>query len=328
MGWAGFARSLGAAVRREERASRRRAKAAEKAWKESSRRQAQQNADERLRHARLNAEMEVEAFESAFDALTSMHREAMTQIDWTSISRRAAPATPPDRVPALQEAVSTFQPKWFERLFGLDARKNKLEADLRQAITERDDAVAAAEMHVALVSLSSRILHGELKAFGDAITGSACLQEIGETLGVEDFNLRLGASRIELTLSVDANSIVPKETKSLSAKGAVTVKKIPETRRLEVYQDYVCGVALRVGREIMAAAPTPAVLVHVTSPQIDTKTGHLGEVCVLSVLIPREILAATNWENVDASDLVTTLLHRMNVKRGKGFVAVERLSLE
>ncbi len=53
---------------------------------------------------------------------------------------------------------------------------------------------------------------------------------------------------------------------------------------------------------------------------------HFEPATILSVFCPRQALAAVNWDRVDASGLVTMLLHRMKVKRGQGFTPVEPLS--
>jgi hypothetical protein len=54
-------------------------------------------------------------------------------------------------------------------------------------------------------------------------------------------------------------------------------------------------------------------------------TGHLEDTCVLSVYCPRDKLDRVNFQSVDASELVGSLLHAMRFSRGKGMSAVQPL---
>lgn len=173
--------------------------------------------------------------------------------------------------------------------------------------------------------LALQVLKGDADAYEEAIRSTECLAELAATLGTGDMKLRLTSDLAQLTLTADEATVVPSEQKTLSARGAVSTKKLPAARRMEIYQDYVCGAALRAAREVMAVTPLDAVLVHVEAPTLDTSTGHRVPRVILSVLCTRAELQGINWDLVDASDLVGRLEHRMKLTRGKGFVPVEPL---
>jgi hypothetical protein len=171
--------------------------------------------------------------------------------------------------------------------------------------------------------LALLVLKGDLAAYGDAIRATGCLSELAETLGTNGFKLKMTSERAEVTLAIDEATVVPSDQKTLTSRGAVSSKKLPAARRMEIYQDYVCGAALRAAREILAVTPLGAVLVHGETPVLDSSSGHMVPRAILSVLCTRAELDRVNWERVDASDLVEQLEHRMKVTRGKGFVPVE-----
>jgi hypothetical protein len=328
------ARSIGAAIRRQERDARKRARESEKAWK----------AAQKIAAAEA-ARLEVEAFDAHMDELTSIHRECVDAVDWAQVAAVAPPPEPQmpeldrSRSKKAKAAVLAYKPNFFERIFGLTGRKLQLDIKLTKALaSEKADEAAAREQHAADLNawaeakeawaytrdLAQRVLRGDVDARDEAIGATGCLQELEATLG-SDVEVAVQSERAEVTMTADEATVVPEEQKILSAKGAVSTKKLPAAKRMEVYQDYVCGAALRASREIMATIPLDTVLVHVKAKQLDSATGNQILRVILSVMCTRTALRAINWEKVDASDLVSSLTHRMKVTRGKGFVPVEPL---
>lgn len=335
MGWKAAERSMRAAMRRQERAARERARRAQKAWKEAQKQAAKEA-----------AQLEVEAFEALIEELTSIHRECIDDVDWPRLAKEAPPTQPtpetPDRKRStrLRAELAAFKPGFFERLFGLTSRRLSIEAQLRRAIeaekaeerrVEEENEAATQAWQEAMAAweysrdLARRVLEGNQEAFAEAVRSTECLEELMATLGQSKLQVTFDEDRAELTIQVDEKSVVPEQQKSLTAANKVSSKNMPVARRMEIYQDYVCGAALRAGREIMAVTPVEAVLVHVQANVLITATGREELRDILSVICTREAFARINWDKVDASDLVESLTHRMKVTRGKGFVPIERL---
>ena len=94
---------------------------------------------------------------------------------------------------------------------------------------------------------------------------------------------------------------------------------MPKSRFFELYQDYVCGAALRVGRELLALLPVDMVLAHGTSEVLNSVTGHIEEATILSVAMPRATMDRLNLSALDPSDSMTNFVHHMDFKKTKGF---------
>lgn len=335
MGWKGALRSMNAEIRRQERAAARRAREAERAWK------AQKSLEEAMA-----ARYELEAYEAYMEALVSVHRESSERVDWHGILERPEPPKPePAEVDtraseAARADIEQFQPNLFERLFGLKGRMRRLEEELEDALmTEeilrrrRDEAHAAAleewtqacEDHAALQELARKVLDHATDAYGEVVRAAGCFDELGNLLGKQTLSATFGEEQVEVRLTVPERDVVPEKQKSVTKRGKLSTKNMPKTKAMETYQDFVCGAALRVARELLAVLPIRGVLVHVSGSLLNSASGHFEETTILSVYCPREKMESVAWDFVDASDLVESLAHHMKLKRGKGFTAVEPL---
>ena len=83
----------------------------------------------------------------------------------------------------------------------------------------------------------------------------------------------------------------------------------------DILQDYVCSVAIRIGRDIFALLPVEHVIVHAV---IDDKT-------VLSVDFDVETFGALKFGFIDTSDSMMKFRHNMEYDSKKGFSSVNRL---
>jgi hypothetical protein len=336
MGWRGALRTINAEVRRQERAALRRQREAERAWREAAK-----------HHALEVAALEVQMFEAQLEALTSVHRECAETIDWNAVAARTAPSEPqPDAVDRsrstyARRSLEAYAPTFFERLFGLRGRLRGLENELAEALQWEEETGqrlsaqheqrlaewrAATQAWSDTCELARRVLAGDVEAYREVIMAMQCLRELGSVIGDQSVRMTMSSTRAEVTIQVREGDVVPAEQKALTARGKVSTKKFPEAKRMEVYEDYVCGAALRIARELIAVTPLASVLVHVDAQLLNTASGHFEPSTIVSVLCPREKLESVDWDRVDASDLVGSLLHRMKMKRGKGFSAVERLA--
>lgn len=232
----------------------------------------------------------------------------------------------------LEEAMAArYEAEAFEAYMEpLDALTT--EENLRR---RRDEAHAAAleewtqacEDHAALQELARKVLDHATDAYGEVVRAAGCFDELGKLLGKQTLSATFGEEQVEVRLTVPERDVVPEKQKSVTKRGKLSTKNMPKTKAMETYQDFVCGAALRVARELLAVLPIRGVLVHVSGSLLNSASGHFEETTILSVYCPREKMESVGWDLVDASDLVESLAHHMKLKRGKGFTAVEPLGM-
>ena len=325
MGWRGTFRSINATMRRIEREERTRYRRLARELKESAAR----------REMEL-AEHSVARYEAHIEALTSVHQESGPTIDWPAIASAADPARPPPASAAasLIAELNSYQPNLFARLFGAAPRKRRrLEAAIAiaRSLDEAADAARAAEHKKACDqardarALASAVIDGNLEAYRDVVTDADPFEELREVGVAATFDFSSPSVAL-VTLTALERSVVPSEQEALTARGKLTSKRMPKAQGNEIYQDYLCGAALRACREILALLPVEWVIVTVCTDILNTRTGHMETPPVLSLAAPRATMARLRFETLDPSEAMSNFLHRMNFKKAAGMTAVVPLA--
>jgi hypothetical protein len=319
-------RSIAAAERRAARESARRERAAARIRK--------------LQHKLSEIERaaaEAEAYEAQISQLTSIHHSAGDAIDWSEIMHASPPAEQVRRSTsetAAAKRLAEFQPSFFQKLFRkAEAAKAKLEQEVIDARAEDDRrfAKAKAVRAGALKQWEERravaiaITSGDIAAYSGAVRDLDPLAEIVEMGCVANLAFPNPAAA-EVSLIVESEKVIPRESKSVTRTGKLSTKPIPRTKFNELYQDYVCGSALRVGRELFACLPLKLVVVNVRAPLLDTATGRVANITVLSVAMPRETMEGIVFETADPSDAMRLFRSRMGFKRSEGFFGITELA--
>jgi len=70
--------------------------------------------------------------------------------------------------------------------------------------------------------------------------------------------------------------LIPSQIKSLTSTGKLSEMAMPKAQYYEIYRDFVCGVALRAGRELFAFLPVKTVLVNSQANLLNTRTAQQG----------------------------------------------------
>lgn len=135
-----------------------------------------------------------------------------------------------------------------------------------------------------ITEIAKKICEGDINAYLGAIKKVNPFEEIEQIGSAIEFKI-INKDLIISTLHVHDEKVIPKEEKSLLKSGKLSVKPIPPTRFYEIYQDYVCGCVLRIARELFGLLPIKMVIVNAVSKMVNTKTGHLEEMPILSVAI-------------------------------------------
>jgi len=332
MSWKGALRSMQSAARKHERESRRRLRAQEVAARRDE-------VSYQKQLAREQAAEDVGAFEDRLEELTSIHRQCGASIDWAVVLKDPQPP-PPERqdvrTAAARRARQDFQPGFFTKLFGrTEAALARLDAAIEKAQAEdalefenaQAEHAKDVERWETETGLATEVLSGDPAGFEKAVAYMKPFEEL-KALGaaVNVYTSPSHPKAIGAEVRVAESRIVPEEAKTLTKTGALSVRAMPKSRGLDVYQDYVCGVVLRVARELVALLPVEAVVATATATMFNSATGHNEDVAILTVAAPRQLMKRLNFVKLDPSDAMANFPHRMSFKKTKGFEAIERMT--
>lgn len=313
-------------MRRMEAAGKRQQREALRRQKDLERRMQEQAKLTAVEQARL----EVEAHENALEVLLSVHKQQSEPFDWKAFAFALPPHEPPRF--ARHETAALFR----KAIAGAvpEIENGKPSPEEARVLDDHEHELARAEYEKDFAdwermrSLARRVLAGEAKAYSEAVSECSSLSEIanlGSSISVTVHTAKL----IECSLKVNGRDSIPAEVKSLTAAGKLSVKAMPKARFHEIYQDYVCGSALRVAREMFVLLPVETVLVTATVDGRDSRTGCAAELPVLSVAIPRAVVVRLDFKHLDPSDSLANFLHRGDVMASRmsgEFVAISPLS--
>jgi len=310
-------RQYAAAERKGERAAKARRRELERLAKEQAKLSALDQ-----------AKLEVEAFENQIELLLSIHRECGPEWDWCGVSS-SLPPFPPQRGTRNETRAICFAR--LQNLFQVtpefaaltNVNRGREEDDL-----EFSEALAVyREEHTKwqkLKALGDQILRRDHKAFIEALTEVNPFVEIS-VLGSSLHFLVHDSDSVECLVQVNGAEVIPREAKSLTSSGKLSVKAMPKGKFHELYQDYVCGCVLRVAREVFALLPVQRVLITAGIHQSGEKN-PTAAIPVLSVSIRRRDLAMVSFEKLDASEAVERFIYRGAFKRTKALGAFEGIS--
>lgn len=310
MGWKGTLREIAADRRRREREAQKRQRELERRNKE----QAKLSAIEQAR-------LEVETYDNKLDVLLSIHREHGEAWDWMQLASDLPPAPPKqnsyNELRTRQTlSVSSSAPGSIEEA---RAKDEQLFQDAMQVYTAE-----FAEWEK-MKQLAERILAQEHRAYIEALVELSPLRELSDLGSLLHFTVHT-AKFLECEMKVNGTQAIPTEIKTLTSSGKVSVKPMPKARFHEIYQDYVCACILRVAREVLAMLPVEMLLVTASADLLDSSTGHNVEQPVLSVAIPRAILAKLDFDRVDPADALENFQYRGDFKASRKSGAFHRIT--
>jgi hypothetical protein len=317
MGWRGTLRSVGAAMRAAERDAQRRHKAAMKA---------QMIAD---------AEDAVNDWENYIDDLLSVHVNLADEINWSQLAAAPKPEEPARA--SLHEtkakvALERYKPGFIDKMFGqAEKRRASLQEALAKAPEKDEEAYQSAliEHQTALADwhsetdLARKLIAGETEAIRQVIEEFQSLSN--ESLIGRTINFRIEGDRIHAIVQVHTDEIIPSMRRKQLASGKLSESKMPVGQFNELYQDYVCSVALKVAGDLFRILPQTEVFVTCESEMLDTVTGHKQPTPILSVQFVQETFMRLDLAGIDPSDSMRNFNHNMRFAKTKGFAPVEAL---
>src|SRR5262245_42248523 len=306
MGLKGTLRALEAAERRRQREAQKRHRELERAAKEQAKLSA-------LEQARL----EVETYENQLELLLSVHKEQGENWDWKAIAASLPPPFPQKyshHELKAQQHIAVLRPGGHHSTqSSLDRARRADEEAFERAKQVHDKHRDEWEN---LKDFWRRSLAGDEKAYSQALTEFNPFTEISELGSSIHFTVH-STTFIEGVLKVNGRDAIPKEVKTLTSAGKVSVKAMPKARFHEIYQDYLCGCVLRVAREVFARLPVDIVLLTAVVDAIETSTGQIAEAPVLSVVMPRSVVAQLAFDLLDPSDTMENFQRRGDLKASR-----------
>jgi tellurite resistance protein len=320
-------KQLARATRRDERDARRRQRELENQRKEMAKAEARQQ-----------AEYEVAVFENEVERLLSVHKDEPEIWLWQKIVEAQGLVEPINDGPlekAARKELADYRPGFFEKLFG-GSKKKILELAAKIEAGRKNDAInlVAAKrkqeeeraQHEAQRVFARRMLDGDVEAYRQALTEINPFEEISE-LGASISFPTVEARAISVRLRTVGESVVPADEKKLTATGKLSSKAMAKARFFEVYQNYICGCAMRMGRELFALLPVETALINIVIVGVDSRTGHDADETIISVVMSRETFGKLNFKRLNPADAMELFEHRMAFRKTAGFKSVKPLSL-
>lgn len=271
------------------------------------------------------AQHEVDLFENQIEMIKSIHKECDDYINWHAIKQTNPPFIKGEKGPkerAAQTEFDLFKPNIFQKWFKLDEKKRTiLRQKIAQAQQEDMDDYSAWE---SLVGTANKIVEGDVDEYLKVIEELSPLDDLNE-FG-SGFELFIDEpTTLEVDFDVQSENVIPKEVKTLTKTGKISIKPMTKTSYYDLYQDYVCSCVLRIARDMFAILPLDLVYVHAMDHQLNTSTGHMDHVAILSVKIDRETLEKLNFDTIDCSDSMQNFVHHMKFLKTAGFKVVSKL---
>jgi hypothetical protein len=342
MGWKGMARSLGVpttargVIRRMGTSSSR-----SSSWEREARRRQRELEQKKKDIAKMQdlekAQFEVNEFENYIDVIRSVHKDCGENWNWSEIKSSAPPKEPqPKREGEIkaQKALDSYTPSFFDKIFHkIKKKKSALlkeiervkKADTAENKKAYDEYLTNYQEWNKITEIANKISMGDAEAYIEAVQEVMPFEEL-EQIGSDIKIFVNDKHTIECYVNIQDEKVIPKEEKSLLKSGKLSVKKIPTSRFYDIYQDYVCGCVLRIARELFALLPVEMVFINAHGKLLNPTTGHIEDMVIISVAIPKKTLEGFNLDAIDPSDSMKIFVHRMNFKKNQGFGPVEILN--
>ncbi len=303
--------------------------AANRRYREENRRMRELERMERERErmsALEQARLEVEQYENRLEVLLSVHKECGQEWNWAAIAG-ALPPVPPARKREHESVARRYglarvvdEPAVREAAFKKGSEQD--EAAYQDELTRYESAL---EDWRRMRRLALRVLAGSPEGYIEALRECGVFEEI-KALGSSMEFAPLDGGVMGVVLQVEGPGVIPEEVKSLTAGGKVSVKGMARSRFHEIYQDYICGCVLRVGREVLALLPVGVVLVTARVLMLEVNSGEWLPEPVLSVALDRDGMGKLNYARLDASDTVERFPNRCDFKASRKAGAFQRIT--
>ena len=276
------------------------------------------------------AKAAVEEYENQVDAIKTLHVELEDTIDWNSVYNTTAPFPDPYKFPGPEERNALekqkeYKPGFFAKRFKFAEESNqKFYQNLVETgrKNDREKYDEWKNLHI----LAEGAVNGNTDTMLEIVENMNPFEDLAEYgSGFEIGFINSNIAEVELTVMAD--TVVPKESKTLTATGKLSVKPLAKGKRLDIMQDYVCSCILRIAGDLFNILPLGGVIIHASDTFIDTSIGHAEEKDIVSVFIDRATYDTLNLEKIDPSDSMQNFKCNMVFLKTKGFKPIQRIDL-
>jgi hypothetical protein len=318
MGWRGALRSMAAASRAAARENERRAKYNARAQRASE------------------AASAVADWEDLIEKLTTVNDVIDEAMDWRKTATQPEPVKPileAGHQKRAQEKLSAFASSFMDFFFGGSERRvRKLEQALSAAIAlDREEFDTATRVYDKAfadwqleVALARRVLALDPTGFKEVV--AEAVEAFKENLFGKSIEFQFGDTFLHVMPTVFPVTVVPKYRRKQLASGRLSETEMPAAQYYQIYQDYVAAIALGVANSMLKLLPVAEVYVTCKTEMLNTMTGHLEVLPILSGKFVRDTMAGLNLTAIDASDALANFNHVMSFKRAVGFSPVAPLT--
>lgn len=322
----GAMRSYSAAVKRADKDQQRRTREAAQRFKEQQK-----------QLEILNAAQAVSDWGNYVDTLQSIHKNCTEPIDWEVIRDTKKPIEPTydsKNEHQAKEKLDNYTPTFFDKLFGSTQKKiNKLTEQLELAKTKDQEDLDNAKIEYLdeldnwheLQEIASGIKSNEHNAYQKALEYFDPFSDLGE-LGTR-ISFKFENNSIDLDLFVNSLEVIPDYELKQTSTGKLSKKDMSKSRFNELYQDHICSASIRIARELFAYLPIDYARINALAKIVNTKTGHLEDQPILSVIFTPQTIEGLNLATIDPSDSMLNFVHNMNFNKTRGFSIVEKVEL-
>ncbi|KZY91784.1 MULTISPECIES: hypothetical protein [unclassified Erythrobacter] len=317
MGWRGTLRAI-------EAANRRAARDAERRWK----------ADQKATIA-ADARDAVREWQEHLHELVSLHVNPNDDVNWQMLRDAREPVSPmrsTKNEDAALDALDQFHPRFFDFLSGGSEKRRQSLIDAVAESRARDDAEHQKSLNLfeqehadwqTDKELATRLLAGDVSAERDII--STMTSWADEGLIGSRLEFRISDDSLHAIAHVHSDEVVPAYRRKQLQSGKLSETKMPVGERNELYQDYVCSVALKVAGDLFSVLPRDEVFVTCAANMLDSTTGHKVDTPILSVQFVRPTFNNLRLSAIDPSDSMSNFNHNMKFAKTKGFALIEPL---
>ena len=287
---------------------------------------------------RQHEERCLEEFKQEIERLSTIHTRCSESIYWERIKSKSPPRSP-HKMNSLeksaQEALDDYRPGFFDRFFKLEEKRKKKYLKAIEEAKQKDEEIYQQKIenyekkHTEWKNkrdLADRILNKDPKAFEDVVKKNICnFEDIGNAkYYFQGFGEELSIYEVEAR--IDTNKAIPSFEIIRLDSGRIKQRDMPKKRSNELLQMYLCGSIIRIARELFALLPLKFVIVNCRENRLNTQTGHMEDVTILSVIFPRKEFNNLNFKRINPFDAMKNFEHRIDFKITKGFLPIQEFN--
>jgi hypothetical protein len=268
-------------------------------------------------------------------SLKKIHLESTNLIDYEKIKNTEMPIEPKRKYnneDFAENKLKSFEPSFFDKLFGLIQKKtNRLKELLELAkIKDKNENDANYIKYLdnfkdweKLQEISKGVEKKQIEFYKKALEYFNPFSKIGE-IG-NQININLENDFIDIDLTVNSLDVIPDYELKQTSTGKLSKTNMPKTRFNELYQQHVCSCLLRVAKEVFAHLPYKYSRVNAITKIVNCQNGKIEEKIIMSVIFTEDIIQKINFGLTQPLDNIQSFAKNILIDKINGFSPVNRI---